>query len=120
MPDDRERVMATTAQLGGSDATSTVAFRISRADGSIAWVEINFKLAAERNEQEKTKFVGVLRDVTQRKMMEDELTSLNSRLAQLANHRRAHRPLQPADLRWFPAPRICRPGHHVGAAVRYR
>ena len=82
--DDRKRILATTAQLSSPDSTSTVAFRIARADGSVAWVEINFKLASERNDDEKTKFVGVLRDVTQRKMMEDELNSLNSRLAQLA------------------------------------
>ena len=82
--DDKERILATTAQLSSPDSTGTVAFRISRVDGSIAWVEINFKLASERTDDEKTKFVGVVRDVTQRKMMEDELNSLNGRLAQLA------------------------------------
>lgn len=82
--DDRERVMASTAKLNEPDSTNTVAFRIARVDGSVAWVEINFKLASEWNDDEKTKFVGVLRDVTQRKMMEDELNSLNGRLAQLA------------------------------------
>ena len=82
--DDKERVMAATAQLSKTDSTNTVAFRMSRVDGSVAWVEINFKLASEWNDDDKTKFVGVLRDVTQRKMMEDELTSLNTRLAQLA------------------------------------
>jgi diguanylate cyclase (GGDEF)-like protein/PAS domain S-box-containing protein len=83
-PEDRERVLTATSRLDAPDSTNTVAFRISRADGSIAWIEINFKLAAERGEQEQVKFVGVLRDVTQRKMMEDELNSLNARLAQLA------------------------------------
>ena len=82
--EDRERVLSATAQLDAPDSTNTVAFRIARADGSIAWIEINFKLAAEHSSQEQVKFVGVLRDVTQRKMMEDELTSLNGRLAQLA------------------------------------
>jgi diguanylate cyclase (GGDEF)-like protein/PAS domain S-box-containing protein len=82
--EDRERVQAATAELTNPNATNSVAFRIARADGSIAWVEINFKLASERNVAEKIKFVGVVRDVTQRKMMEDELNSLNSRLAQLA------------------------------------
>jgi diguanylate cyclase (GGDEF)-like protein/PAS domain S-box-containing protein len=82
--DDKERILATTAELSSPDSTSTVAFRIARVDGSVAWVEINFKLASERSDDEKTKFVGVLRDVTQRKTMEDELNSLNGRLAQLA------------------------------------
>jgi diguanylate cyclase (GGDEF)-like protein/PAS domain S-box-containing protein len=83
-PEDRERLLTTTAQIDMPDSASTVVFRMFRADGSLAWVEVNFKLAAERGEQEQVKFVGVLRDVTQRKMMEDELTSLNARLAQLA------------------------------------
>jgi diguanylate cyclase (GGDEF)-like protein/PAS domain S-box-containing protein len=82
--DDRERVLTATAELNAPDTTNTVAFRISRADGLIAWIEINFKLAAEIGDQEQVKYVGVLRDVTLRKQMEDELTSLNGRLAQLA------------------------------------
>jgi diguanylate cyclase (GGDEF)-like protein/PAS domain S-box-containing protein len=82
-PDDKERIVAATAQPD-SDSTNTIAFRISRADGSTAWVEMHVKLTAEQHDQEETKLVGVLRDVTQRKKMEDELTSLNARLAQLA------------------------------------
>ncbi len=82
-PDDKERIVAATA-LPDSDSTNTVAFRISRADQSTAWVEMHLKLTAEQDDQGQTKFVGVLRDVTQRKKMEDELTTLNARLARLA------------------------------------
>jgi diguanylate cyclase (GGDEF)-like protein/PAS domain S-box-containing protein len=82
-PDDKERILAATA-LPDSDSTNTVAFRISRANQSIAWIEMHLKLTAEQDDHEQTKFVGVLRDITQRKKMEDELTSLNARLSQLA------------------------------------
>jgi diguanylate cyclase (GGDEF)-like protein/PAS domain S-box-containing protein len=82
-PDDRERVVAATAEPD-SNSTNTVAFRIARADQSTAWVEMHLKLTEEQDDQEQTQFVGVLRDITQRKKMEDELTSLNARLAQLA------------------------------------
>lgn len=82
-PDDKERILAATA-LPDSDSTNKVAFRISRADQSIAWVEMHLKVTAEQDDREQTKFVGVLRDITQRKKMEDELTSLNARLSQLA------------------------------------
>lgn len=82
-PDDKERILAVTA-LPDSDSTNTVAFRISRADQSIAWVEMHLKVTAEQDDREQTKFVGVLRDITQRKKMEDELTSLNARLSRLA------------------------------------
>ena len=76
--------MAASAQNGAPVPASNVAFRIARADQSIAWIEINFKLVSEKRHPDRTQFVGVLRDVTQRKMMEDELNSLNARLAQLA------------------------------------
>jgi diguanylate cyclase (GGDEF)-like protein/PAS domain S-box-containing protein len=82
--DDKERVMAASAQHGVLVPASNVAFRIARADQSIAWIEINFKLVSEKGDPGQTQFVGVLRDVTQRKTMEDELNSLNARLAQLA------------------------------------
>jgi diguanylate cyclase (GGDEF)-like protein/PAS domain S-box-containing protein len=82
-PDDKEH-LAVSAQNGTLVPANNIAFRIARGDQSLAWVEINFKLVSETGNPGKAKFVGVLRDVTQRKMMEDELNSLNTRLAQLA------------------------------------
>lgn len=87
-PDDTGAVRTASARLGeagtGAGAVSTVAFRIPRSDGSLAWVEVNFKLAPEYDNSARTEFVGVLRDVTERKRMEDELNQLNRRLTQLA------------------------------------
>lgn len=84
-PDDVAAVRAANAKLTDSSATQNVVFRTYRDDKSVAWVEINFKLA-ERAEDadERIEIVGVLRDVTQRKLMQDELTALNARLAELA------------------------------------
>jgi diguanylate cyclase (GGDEF)-like protein/PAS domain S-box-containing protein len=87
-PDDIGAVQAASARLGeagtGSGAVSTIAFRIGRVDGSLAWVEINFKRASDNDDPARMEFVGVLRDVTERKRMEDELNLLNRRLTQLA------------------------------------
>jgi diguanylate cyclase (GGDEF)-like protein/PAS domain S-box-containing protein len=83
-PEDKPAVKAATARLGEPRVVSTVAFRIARIDGSMAWVEINFKLASECDDPAQTEFVGVLRDVTERRRMEDELNLLNRRLTQLA------------------------------------
>ena len=47
-------------------------------------MEINFKHASDDENPAQTEFVGVLRDVTERKRMEDELNLLNRRLVQLA------------------------------------
>ncbi len=81
-PEDQESVRAATARLDGPGAVSSVVFRTYRCDGSTVWVEINFKLTADNPAHKE--FVCVLRDVTERKRMEDELTMLNRRLTQLA------------------------------------
>jgi len=83
-PEDRESVRSATARLTGIDTVSTVVFRTWRADGTLAWVESKFKLAAQPNDPALAEFLGVIGDVTERKRMEDELTQLNRRLTQLA------------------------------------
>lgn len=83
-PDDRESVKSATERLDGVDSVSTVVFRHYRGDGTLAWVESKFKLASETDDPSRTEFLCVIRDVTERKRMEDELTQLNRRLTQLA------------------------------------
>jgi diguanylate cyclase (GGDEF)-like protein/PAS domain S-box-containing protein len=83
-PDDRESVKSATARLNDLDSVSTVVFRHYRGDGTLAWVESKFKLASEPSDPARTEFLCVIRDVTERKRMEDELTQLNRRLTQLA------------------------------------
>jgi diguanylate cyclase (GGDEF)-like protein/PAS domain S-box-containing protein len=83
-PEDRNGVMQATTQLGDIASVSTVVFRHYRGDGTLAWVESKFKLASETNDATGKEFLCVIRDVTERKRMEDELTQLNRRLTQLA------------------------------------
>lgn len=83
-PDDVEAVKAASAQLTDLTANRTVIFRTYRDDKSLAWVEVNFKRATREIDRDKVEIVGVLRDVTLRKSMQDELTALNSKLAELA------------------------------------
>jgi diguanylate cyclase (GGDEF)-like protein/PAS domain S-box-containing protein len=83
-PDDKESVRSATARLSGINTVSTVVFRTWRADGTLAWVESRFKLATQPSDPAQTEFLCVIRDVTERKQMEDELTQLNRRLTQLA------------------------------------
>ena len=83
-PEDRESVRAATQRLSGIDTVSTVVFRTWRADGTVAWVESKFKLATQPSDRAQTEFLCVIRDVTERKRMEDELNQLNRRLTQLA------------------------------------
>ena len=83
-PDDLPAVRQATAELTDPAISRTVVFRTWRSDGAIAWIEINFKLAGVNDGHRQVEVVGSLRDVTARKMMEDELNALNARLEQLA------------------------------------
>lgn len=81
--DDRDRVVTASKELKDAAASPSVRFRMRRETGSIAWLEAHFKLA-ERSSGADAEIVGVLRDVTKQKEMEDELSKANLRLAQLA------------------------------------
>ena len=83
-PDNLADVAKATSELTDWTITKTVEFRTHRADGSEVWVEINFKLAGAADDHRGIEVVGVLRDVTERRKMEDELNALNVRLAALA------------------------------------
>lgn len=83
-PGDVESVKLATARLVATNQTQTLNFRTYRIDGSTCWVEIVFKLTHAADNPRHLEIVGVLRDITERKAMEDELTAVNTRLAELA------------------------------------
>jgi len=83
-PDDWAGIKSATLQIDGVDSVSTVVFRHYRGDGTLAWVECKFKLASGTSDPARTEYLCVIRDVTERKRMEDELTQLNHRLTLLA------------------------------------
>ena len=83
-PDDVESVKFATARLVETNTTQTLRFRTYKADRSLCWVEIVFKLTQAADNAKHVEIVGVLRDIDQRKSMEDELTAANARLAELA------------------------------------
>ncbi len=119
-PDDRESVRAATQRLSGIDTVSTVVFRTWRADGTVAWVESKFKLATQPSDRAQTEFLCVIRDVTERKRMEDELNSAQPPPHPARRHRRTDRADQPAHLRRLPAAPVRILRRDFGAAARYR
>ncbi|HEX7883949.1 MAG TPA: diguanylate cyclase [Afipia sp.] len=82
-PDDRAAVESASAHpcQGG---VATVVFRMFRADGTAVWLESNFKLASPTEGRDEIRIVSVLRDVSERRAMEEELKLLNARLTRLA------------------------------------
>jgi len=83
-PDSLADVTRATSELTDWTTTRTVEFKTLRADGSHIWVEINLKLAGAADDHHGIEVVGVMRDVTERRKMEDELGELNARLSELA------------------------------------
>jgi diguanylate cyclase (GGDEF)-like protein/PAS domain S-box-containing protein len=81
---DLDGVRQIASELIDWTMTKTMLFRTARANGALSWVEINLKLAGTEIEHGQYEVVGILRDVTTRVLMEDELNALNAQLAQLA------------------------------------
>lgn len=81
--DDRDKIIAASRELKQTRAYSSVRFRVRRGDGVTAWLEAHFKLA-EQSMGGELEIVGVLRDVSKQKRLEDDLSSANLKLAQLA------------------------------------
>ncbi|MDA9478878.1 diguanylate cyclase [Bradyrhizobium sp. CCBAU 65884] len=81
--EDREKVVGASVGLTDPAVSRSVVFRTKCKDGKLVWLEANFKLAGESPDGSR-EIVGVLRDITKRKELEDELSEANLRLSRLA------------------------------------
>lgn len=82
--EDVGNVRRAIAELTEQPANRTIVFRTYCGDGALAWMEANFKRAVASGSRYHIEIVGILRDVTQRKALENELAALTSRLSELA------------------------------------
>jgi diguanylate cyclase (GGDEF)-like protein/PAS domain S-box-containing protein len=83
-PDDVAALRGKEVQLTEPSVVHSNVFRLRRRDGLFVWVEANYNLARPVAGEPASHIVAVVRDVTHRKAMEDQLNALNSRLAELA------------------------------------
>ena len=93
-PDDRERVLAADAALSADKPDLRVSHRMARRDGHVIWVEKTGR--AHFNEQGKMlRIVGMVADITERKLAEAALADVSRRLieAQEQERRRIAREL---------------------------
>ena len=78
-PDDRERLLATVAELSPVTPHLAIAYRMVRPDGTVIWVERNSR--AHFDEHGKIlRIVGMVADVTQRMRTEEALRESEERL----------------------------------------
>jgi diguanylate cyclase (GGDEF)-like protein/PAS domain S-box-containing protein len=90
LAEDMPKVMASIedALIPGTEQ-QIVTVRIRCQDGSIAWTEGNWRIIRDASTGDVIEFVIVLRDVTERKLLEDRLSALamTDGLTGLANRR---------------------------------
>jgi PAS domain S-box-containing protein len=85
--DDRERVLAATAALSPEKPYLRVSHRMASPDGSVIWVEKTGR--AHFNEQGKLlRIVGMVADITERKLAEKALADVSRRLIEAQEQER--------------------------------
>jgi PAS domain S-box-containing protein len=78
-PDDRERLLAAISELSPEKSYLQIRYRMVRPDGAVIWVERSSR--AHFDEQGRiVRIVGMVADITERKLAETELTLANDRL----------------------------------------
>ncbi|MGO3929350.1 sensor domain-containing diguanylate cyclase [Rhodopseudomonas pseudopalustris] len=82
-PDDASSLRLHNLQLDQPSGSERREFRLVRPDGTMIWLEANFRFTKSERTR-RCDIVCTLRDVTQRKRMEDEVEALNFRLAEMA------------------------------------
>ncbi len=76
---DRERLIAAVAKLSPEEPSLQISYRMVRSDGTVIWVERNSR--AYFDEQGRMmRMIGMVADITARKLAEEELARANDRL----------------------------------------
>jgi PAS domain S-box-containing protein len=78
-PDDRAAVLAATNSCTPEDPVYRVQYRVLRPDGSVVWMEKNGHAFFDRK-GEMLRVIGMVADITDRKLAEEALTTLGRRL----------------------------------------
>jgi PAS domain S-box-containing protein len=86
-PDDRERVLANLSALTPERPELSVTYRFYRPDGTMIWVERNSRAYFDDHGTLR-RVVGMVADITQRKMAEDVLSSVSRRLLEAQEQER--------------------------------
>jgi PAS domain S-box-containing protein len=78
-PDDRESYVAAETGLSVANPTYQISFRLLRPDGSVIWLE-DTGHASFDDQGRLLRTIGMVADVTQRKLTEEALSSVSRRL----------------------------------------
>src|SRR4029450_9445433 len=87
-PDDRARVVAVSNACTPENPTYRVQYRVLRPDGSVLWMEKNGHAFFDRK-GEMSRVIGMVADITDRKVAEEALATLSRRLIEAQETERA-------------------------------
>jgi PAS domain S-box-containing protein len=87
-PDDRERLLAAVNALTPERPQLLVSYRMARPDGSVIWVE-RCSRAYFDDKGAPVRLVGMVADITPRKLAEEALSSVSRRLIEAQEAERA-------------------------------
>ena len=86
-PEDKEKVETALANLNVDEPYLQVTYRITRPDGVVVWLQRNSR-AYFNEHSELERIVGMIVDVTERKLAEEALSTVSRRLIQAQEQER--------------------------------
>jgi PAS domain S-box-containing protein len=87
-PDDREKIVAATDGCTPESPTCRVRYRVIRPDGSVVWLEKNAHAFFDGNGS-ILRMIGMVADITERKLAEEAISSMSRRLIEAQEAERA-------------------------------
>lgn len=78
-PDDRVKFIASVAERTPEDPTSRISYRMLQQDGSVVWVEKTARAFFDGNGK-LLRMIGIVADITERKLAEEVLSTVSRRL----------------------------------------
>jgi PAS domain S-box-containing protein len=87
-PDDREKILTVANACTPESPTCRVRYRVIRPDGSVVWLEKN-ALAFFDAKGTILRMIGMVADITERKLAEEAISSINRRLIEAQEAERA-------------------------------
>src|SRR5262252_5036754 len=87
-PDDREKILIATDGCTPENPTCRVRYRVIRPDGSVVWLEKNAHAFFDGNGS-ILRMIGMVADITERKLAEEAISSMSRRLIEAQEAERA-------------------------------
>jgi PAS domain S-box-containing protein len=86
-PDDRAKFIAAVADLTPENPTTQISYRVLRPDGAVIWLEKSGRAFFDA-QGKMLRMIGIVADITERKLAEEVLASVSRRLIEAQEQER--------------------------------